>query len=88
MIQDMTEGSPSRQLWLFSLPLLFSVVFQQLYNIVDSVVAGRFVGRTVRSRRHLGFLAGWLDSIRRAFSYFLCVRRLEAPGVNAPSLLS
>lgn len=44
MIQDMTEGSPSRQLWLFSLPLLFSVIFQQLYNIVDSVVAGRFVG--------------------------------------------
>lgn len=40
----MTEGSPSKILWRFSLPLLLSVVFQQLYSIVDSVVAGRYVG--------------------------------------------
>lgn len=44
MIKDMTEGSPSRQLWLFSLPMLFSVIFQQLYNVADSVIAGQFVG--------------------------------------------
>ncbi len=44
MITDMTEGSPSKILWAFSLPMLFSVIFQQLYNVVDSVVAGQFVG--------------------------------------------
>lgn len=44
MITDMTEGNPSQILWRFSLPLLVSVIFQQLYNIVDSVVAGQFVG--------------------------------------------
>lgn len=43
MITDMTKGSPSKILWRFSLPLFFSVVFQQLYNIIDSVVAGKFV---------------------------------------------
>ncbi|PHV69433.1 MATE family efflux transporter [Sporanaerobium hydrogeniformans] len=41
---DMTAGSPSRILLQFSLPMLLSVVFQQMYNIVDSVVVGRFVG--------------------------------------------
>ncbi len=40
----MTEGSPARLLVLFSLPMLIGNVFQQLYNIVDSVVVGRLVG--------------------------------------------
>ena len=44
MITDMTTGSPSKILWKFSIPMLISVIFQQLYNIVDSVVAGRFIG--------------------------------------------
>ena len=44
MITDLTEGKPSRVLWSFSIPMLLSVVFQQLYNIVDSIVAGKFVG--------------------------------------------
>lgn len=43
MITDLTEGKPSKILWGFSIPMLLSVVFQQLYNIVDSVVAGKFV---------------------------------------------
>ena len=41
---DMTEGPIFRQLLLFSLPLLFGNVFQQLYNTVDSIVVGNFVG--------------------------------------------
>ena len=44
MITDLTEGKTSRVLWSFFVPMLLSVVFQQLYNIVDSVVAGKFVG--------------------------------------------
>ena len=44
MIKDLTEGNPRRVLWLFSLPLLGSIVFQQLYNIADSFVAGKFIG--------------------------------------------
>ena len=44
MVKDMTQGAPGKILWSFSLPLLFSVIFQQLYSIVDSVVAGKFVG--------------------------------------------
>ena len=44
MVTDMTKGSPVRILWKFSIPLLVSMMFQQLYNIADSVIAGKFVG--------------------------------------------
>ena len=44
MITDLTQGSPSKVLFKFVLPLLGSVVFQQLYSISDSVIAGRFAG--------------------------------------------
>ena len=44
MIKDLTVGKPQRVLWKFSLPLLGSIIFQQLYNIADSLVAGKFVG--------------------------------------------
>lgn len=44
MNKDLTVGKPSIVLWKFCIPLLGSVVFQQLYNIADSLVAGRYVG--------------------------------------------
>ena len=46
MNKDLTVGRPEEVLWKFSLPLLGSIVFQQLYNIADSLVAGKFVGET------------------------------------------
>ncbi len=44
MIHDMTTGSPLRHLVLFSIPLLIGNVFQQLYNIADTVIVGRTIG--------------------------------------------
>lgn len=44
MIKDLTVGKPGKVLWRFSLPLFGSILFQQLYNIADSLVAGRFIG--------------------------------------------
>lgn len=43
MNRDLTVGQPSSVLLRFSLPLLGSVLFQQLYNIADSFVAGKFI---------------------------------------------
>lgn len=43
-VKDLTNGKPSKVLWNFSLPLLGSIIFQQLYNIADSFVAGKFIG--------------------------------------------
>lgn len=44
MNKDLTVGNPSTVLWKFCLPLFGSIIFQQLYNIADSFVAGKFVG--------------------------------------------
>lgn len=41
---DMTRGSASKSIILFALPLLIGNLFQQLYNVVDSTVVGKFVG--------------------------------------------
>ena len=44
MNKDLTVGKSSTVLWKFCMPLFGSIIFQQLYNIADSFVAGRFVG--------------------------------------------
>ena len=44
MNKDLTVGKPSVVLRNFCVPLLGSIVFQQLYNIADSLVAGKFIG--------------------------------------------
>ncbi|MDO5546088.1 MAG: MATE family efflux transporter [Eubacteriales bacterium] len=45
MNHDLTTGKPETVLWKFCLPLFGSIVFQQLYNIADSWVAGKFIGQ-------------------------------------------
>ena len=42
MTTDLTEGKPSQKLFWFSIPLLLSVAFQQLYQMADSMIVGRF----------------------------------------------
>lgn len=42
MIKDLTEGNPRKILWQFTLPMFVSVIFQQLYNIADSIIVGNF----------------------------------------------
>ena len=44
MNKDLTIGKPSTVLWQFCIPLFGSILFQQLYNIADSLVAGKFIG--------------------------------------------
>lgn len=43
MNKDLTVGKPARVLCMFCLPLFGSIIFQQLYNIADSFVAGKFI---------------------------------------------
>ncbi len=45
MTTDFTKGNPSRQLFWFALPLFLGILFQQLYNIVDSAIVGRLLGK-------------------------------------------
>lgn len=43
-ITDMTVGSPSKHILMFAVPLLIGNIFQQFYNMVDSIIVGNFVG--------------------------------------------
>ncbi len=44
MNKDLTVGKPETVLWKFCVPLFGSIIFQQLYNIADSLVAGKLIG--------------------------------------------
>ena len=44
MNKDLTMGKPESVLWRFCLPLFGSVIFQQIYNIADSLIAGKYCG--------------------------------------------
>ena len=43
-MQDLTTGSPIRKILLFTLPLLLGNLFQQFYNLADSLIVGRYLG--------------------------------------------
>ncbi len=44
MNKDLTVGNSEKVLWRFCLPLFGSILFQQIYNIADSLIAGKFIG--------------------------------------------
>lgn len=45
MVVNMKEGNPTKLMLKFALPMLIGNIFQQLYNMVDSIVVVRFVGK-------------------------------------------
>ena len=46
MAKDMTTGSPAKHILAFAIPIFIGSIFQQFYNIVDTMIVGRFVGVT------------------------------------------
>jgi len=54
-VTDMTLGNPYKLIFMFSIPLLIGNVFQQLYNMVDSIVVGNFVGEKALAAVGTGF---------------------------------
>ena len=51
MTTDLTVGHPRKTLWRFLLPMLVSVMFQQFYNIADSMIATGFFVEVPRLNR-------------------------------------
>ena len=41
---DMTKGSPAKLILKFIIPVILGNIFQQLYNVVDTIIVGQFVG--------------------------------------------
>lgn len=54
-LRNMTQGSPAGHIFAFSLPLLLGSFLQQLYNMVDSFVVGRYVGNGALAAVGVGF---------------------------------
>ena len=64
--RDMTEGSIVKQMVLFALPLMVGNIFQMLYNTVDSIVVGQYVGKEALAAVNSSSVRGRTgNSIRR-----------------------
>lgn len=44
MVKDMKNGSPSKHILGFAVPMLFGMLFQQFYNLVDTIIVGKTLG--------------------------------------------
>ena len=72
MRKDMTIGNPMKIILLFSLPVLLGNLFQQFYNMVDTVIVGQYLGEdalaAVGSTGCLMFLVlGFANGIAQGF---------------------
>ncbi|MGN1423969.1 MAG: MATE family efflux transporter [Oscillospiraceae bacterium] len=72
-VKDLTVGSPMRLIVGFMLPLLFGMLFQQLYNMVDTAIVGQYLGITalagVGSTGSINFLVlGFVQGVCAGFA--------------------
>ena len=60
-VEPMTSGSISKRMIFFALPLLLGNLFQQLYNTVDSLIVGNFLGSSALAAvSSSDFYADWV----------------------------
>lgn len=76
MTNDMTKGSPIKLIIQFMIPVCLGNIFQQFYNIADSIIAGQFLG--VDALAAIGstgslifFVTGWLNGLTSGFSIWV-----------------
>ena len=76
---DMTSGSPVRLILQFMIPVCLGNIFQQFYNVADSIVAGQFSG--VNALAAIGstgslmfFVTGWLNGLSSGFAILVSQR--------------
>ena len=72
MTKDMTQGSPLKLILAFAVPLMLGSLFQQFYNMVDTIIVGRYLGEealaAVGSTGCLMFLVlGFANGIAQGF---------------------
>lgn len=76
MSKDMTSGNPLKIILLFSLPVLLGNIFQQFYNMVDTIIVGQYLGEdalaAVGSTGCLMFLVlGFANGIAQGFGVMI-----------------
>ena len=62
MTKDMTQGSPLKLILAFAVPLMLGSLFQQFYNLADTIIVGRFVG--VEALAAVGSVGGGIMEYR------------------------
>src|SRR3989339_1961084 len=45
-MKDLTEGNEAKLIFSFALPMLIGNIFQQSYNVIDSIIVGQAIGKT------------------------------------------
>ena len=83
MIKDMTKGTPWKLIFFFMVPVCCGNIFQNFYNIVDSMIVGRFLGvealAAVGSTSSINFLViGWITGMTSGFG----IQLSQAFGAN------
>ena len=83
MIKDMTKGTPWKLIFAFMVPVCCGNIFQNFYNIVDSMIVGRFLGvdalAAVGSTGSINFLVmGWINGMTSGFG----IQLSQAFGAN------
>lgn len=73
MTNDMTTGNPMKLIIRFMIPMFLGNIFQQFYNLADSIIAGRFLGvdalAAIGGTGSLIFLViGWMNGLTSGFS--------------------
>ena len=76
MTKDMTTGNPIKLILAFMVPVALGNIFQQLYNIADSIIAGQFLGvdalAAIGSTTSLIFMVtGWVQGLTSGFSIWI-----------------
>ena len=85
---SMTQGNPLRLLVVFSLPLMFGNVFQQLYSVVDTAIVGRGVGMdALAALGSVDWLNWMMLGIAAGFTQGFSVRIAQKFGENNQSAL-
>ena len=45
IVRDLTKGNEARLIWNFAIPMFIGNVFQQFYQIINSVIVGKYIGK-------------------------------------------
>lgn len=56
---DLTKGSPGKGLLLFAIPMILGNLFQQFYNMVDTIIVGKYAGENALAAVWYAVPIGW-----------------------------
>ena len=71
-IHDMTTGSPAKLIVQFMIPMFLGNIFQQFYNVADSIIAGQFLGVRALAAIGSGVSDVFCDGLAERTEQWIC----------------